>query len=424
LIAIPMPHLGVSVTEGTVVAWHKQPGDEVKAGEPVCDIATDKVDTEVVAPADGVLARVIAQVGDTVEVGAPLAELSLEAGAAAAEPRASEPAATAEPAATEPHRFEPAVAEPRRFDPVGAAEVAVARAGGHGGGISSPVARRIAETHGIDIAAVSGSGLRGRVRKADVLAAVEAGVPATRPTTQGGLPIGYDDVPHELVVPSRQRRLIAEHMVRSRQTAAHMTTEAEVDMSAVARARDDLNDRAATKVSYLAMIARATCAVLREFPSLNSTFEMERHIVWGEVNMGIAVDTDAGLLVPVVRRCDQLTAPQIANAIADLAERARTRKLTPDHMRAGTFTISNPGSLGGVSAMAIINQPQVAILGTPAIVRRPVVVTDEHGGETIGIRPIMTLALTYDHRAVDGGEATRCVVRLKQLLESWDTASY
>jgi pyruvate dehydrogenase E2 component (dihydrolipoyllysine-residue acetyltransferase) len=403
VIAIPMPHLGVSVTEGTVVAWHKQPGDEVKAGDPVCDIATDKVDTEVVAPADGVLARVIAQVGDTVEVGAPLAELSLEAGAAAAEP---------------------AAAEPRRFDPVTAAEAAVARAGGHGGGISSPVARRIAETHGIDIAAVSGSGLRGRVRKADVLAAVEAGVPDARPVAQGELPLGYDDVPHELVVPSRQRKLIAEHMVRSRQTAAHMTTEAEVDMSAVARARDELNGRGETKVSYLAMIARATCAVLREFPSLNSTFEMERHIVWGEVNMGIAVDTDAGLLVPVVRRCDQLTAPQIANAIADLAERARTRKLTPDHMRAGTFTISNPGSLGGVSAMAIINQPQVAILGTPAIVRRPVVVTDEHGGETIGIRPIMTLALTYDHRAVDGGEATRCVVRLKQLLESWDTASY
>ena len=392
VIAIPLPHLGVSVTEGTVLAWHRQPGDEVKANEPICDIATDKVDTEVVAPADGVLTRVIAQVGETVAVGEPLAELSVGAGVA-----------------------------PRRFDPVAAAEAAVSNA--DGGSISSPVARRIAETHGIDIAAVSGSGLRGRVRKADVLAAVDAGVSDTAPAAQGDLPPGYIDVPHEIVVPSRQRRLIAEHMLRSRQTAAHMTTEAEVDMSAVARARDELNAGEA-KVSYLAMIARATCAVLEEFPRLNSTFEMERHILWSEVNLGIAVDTDAGLLVPVVRRCNRLTAAGIASAIADLAERARTRRLTPDDMRAGTFTISNPGSLGGVSAMAIINQPQVAILGTPAIVRRPVVVTDEHGGETIGIRPIMTLALTYDHRAVDGGEATRCVVRLKQLLESWDTASY
>ena len=392
VIAIPLPHLGVSVTEGTVLAWHRQPGDEVKANEPICDIATDKVDTEVVAPADGVLTRVIAQVGETVAVGEPLAELSVGAGVA-----------------------------PRRFDPVAAAEAAVSNA--DGGSISSPVARRIAETHGIDIAAVSGSGLRGRVRKADVLAAVDAGVSDTAPAAQGDLPPGYIDVPHEIVVPSRQRRLIAEHMLRSRQTAAHMTTEAEVDMSAVARARDELNAGEA-KVSYLAMIARATCAVLEEFPRLNSTFEMERHILWSEVNLGIAVDTDAGLLVPVVRRCNRLTAAGIASAIADLAERARTRRLTPDDMRAGTFTISNPGSLGGVSAMAIINQPQVAILGTPAIVRCPVVVTDEHGGETIGIRPIMTLALTYDHRAVDGGEATRCVVRLKQLLESWDTASY
>jgi len=213
-------------------------------------------------------------------------------------------------------------------------------------------------------------------------------------------------VPH-----TRNRRLIAEHMVRSRRTAAHMTTEADADMSAASRARKETN------VSYLALVAHATCAALRELPSLNATFQEERLLRWGEVNMGIAVDTEAGLLVPVIRRCERLNAAEIGEAIADLAERARSRKLTADDMRAGTFTISNPGSLGGVSAMAIINQPQVAILGTPAIVRRPWVVADEHGDETIGIRPIMRLALTYDHRAVDGAEATRCVVRIKQLLE-------
>ena len=192
-------------------------------------------------------------------------------------------------------------------------------------------------------------------------------------------------------------------------------------MSAAARLR---SGGGGAKVSYLALIARAACDALREFPSLNATFEEERLLRWGEVNMGIAVDTPRGLLVPVVRGCDRLRADGITSAIADLAERARTNKLTADDMRAGTFTISNPGSLGGVSAMAIINQPQVAILGTAAIVRRPWVVADPHGEETIGIRPIMRLALTYDHRAVDGAEATRCVVRIKELLEGSDASAY
>jgi pyruvate/2-oxoglutarate dehydrogenase complex dihydrolipoamide acyltransferase (E2) component len=254
--------------------------------------------------------------------------------------------------------------------------------------------------------------MRGRVRKVDVLALV--GAPAPTPDTPHPtpeIPKGYEDVPHDVVPHTRNRKLIAEHMVRSRRTAAHMTTEADADMSAASRARKETN------VSYLALIAHATCAALREFPSLNATFQEERLVRWGEVNMGIAIDTEAGLLVPVIRRCERLSATEITAAIAGLAVRARAQDHTAADMRAGTFTISNPGSLGGVSAMAIINQPQVAILGTPAIVRRPWVVTDEHGDETIGIRPIMRLALTYDHRAVDGAEATRCVVRIKQLLE-------
>jgi len=333
--------------------------------------------------------------------------------------------ADAAPAARQIHA--PAEAAPRRFDPAAAAEEVVSRPGTHAGGRAcSPLARRIAEQNGIDLAGVRGSGLRGRIRKADVLAVLEGASPAPA-SPDGGLPRGYDDVPYELVPTSRQRRLIAEHMIRSRQTAAHMTTEAEVDMSAAGRARETLNAsraQASGRVSYLALIARATCVALREFPNLNATFELEHHIRWGEVNLGIAVDTELGLLVPVIRSCERLTASAIADAIADLATRARSRRLTPDDMRAGTFTISNPGSLGAASAMAIINQPQVAILGTPAIIRRPVVVADAHGGETIGIRPMMTLALTFDHRAVDGAEATRCVVRIKELLERWDAAAY
>ena len=385
-VVIAMPHMGVSVEEGTVVAWHKQVGEAVQEGEPVCAVATDKVDADVEAPASGVLARVIAEVGETVQVGEPLAEIEVSGLA----PQA------------------PGPAPGRRFEPAAAAAAVLSRPGNRAV-ISSPVARRIAERHGIDLTAVHGSGIRGRVRKADVLALVDAPAPAA--AADGDLPRGYEDVPFETVPHTRQRLLIAEHMVRSRRTAAHMTTEADADMSAASRARKETN------VSYLALIAHATCAALREFPSLNATFQEERLVRWGEVNMGIAIDTEAGLLVPVIRRCERLSATEITAAIADLAERARSQKLTADDMRAGTFTISNPGSLGGVSAMAIINQPQVAILGTPAIVRRPWVVTDEHGGETIGIRPIMRLALTYDHRAVDGAEATRCVVRIKQLLE-------
>jgi pyruvate dehydrogenase E2 component (dihydrolipoamide acetyltransferase) len=449
LITIPMPHMGVSVTEGTVIAWRKAPGDAVKADEPVCDIATDKVDTEILAPADGVIARLIAAEGETVAVGDPLAEMAVDAAVAAAVEQADAVAgadraapAVGGDAAAAPQREAvaagPAVsrvhaaadAAPRRFDPVAAAEAVLDRTRVRDGGrATSPVARRIAEQNGIDLAGVPGSGLRGRVRKADVLAALEtAGRATVAVPTPGDLPRGYDDVPYEIVPTSRQRRLTAEHMIRSRQTAAHMTTEADVDMSSAARARETLNAvRAAAgaeRVSYLALIARAACAALGEFPNLNATFATERHIRWREVNLGIAVDTDAGLLVPVIRGCEQLAAPAIADAIADLAERARSRRLTPDDMRTGTFTISNPGSLGAVSAMAIINQPQVAILGTPAIIRRPVVVADSHGGETIGIRPMMMLALTFDHRAIDGAEATRCVVRIKELLEGWDAAAY
>jgi pyruvate dehydrogenase E2 component (dihydrolipoamide acetyltransferase) len=199
-------------------------------------------------------------------------------------------------------------------------------------------------------------------------------------------------------------------------------------MSAALRARAEINaPRLAAglvKLTPLALIARATCAALAEFPDLNATFAPERLIRWGEINLGIAVDTPQGLVVPVLHGAGRLTAQAISEGIAALAARARDRTLTPDDVRGGTFTISNPGSVGAYSAMAIINQPQVAILGVPVIVRRPAVVLDEHGQETIGIRPTMALALTFDHRAIDGAEATRCVVRIKALLESWDVGAY
>jgi 2-oxoglutarate dehydrogenase E2 component (dihydrolipoamide succinyltransferase) len=326
------------------------------------------------------------------------------------------------------------------FDHRAALERVAHRGGRRGRPLASPVARRIAEAHGIDLARVAGSGVAGRIRKRDVLSSIErAAVPppvadgappalSPPPTAATGVPAGYEDVPHELVPTSRIRKLTAEHMIRSRQTAAHMTTEVEVDMEHVEAVRAAINAQrlaaGARKLSYLPFIARAAVAALREFPNLNATFELERYIRWREINLGIAVDTPQGLLVPVIRRCEELTLDGLGDRISDVAERARAKQLTADDYRAGTFTISNPGSVGAVSAMAIINQPQVAILGIPAIVRRPWVVPLPGGGESIAIRPILKLAITFDHRAIDGAEATRCAVLMKRCLESWDEQAY
>ena len=428
LLPILMPQMGVSVADGTVTVWRKAEGDPVTANEPVCEVTTDKVDTEIVAPADGVLSSIVVGVGDTVAVGSPVAMMKAETtlvGAAGTKAPASvvavDPGADADPAV------------PRVASVV----------------VSSPVARRIAAEHGIELATIAGSGRDGRIRKADILAAItvrhaggstdERPTPTVRERTSragspvtGGLPSnlprGYNDVPHAIVATSPTRRAIAEHMVRSRRTAAHMTTEVEVDMLRVTTARAELNrmriEEGQAKLGYLPFLARATCASLKEFPDLNATFDADRLIRWKEINLSIAVDTERGLLAPVIRRCNELTVGVIADRIADLAERARKGRLVPDDVRAGTFTISNPGSLGAVSAHAIINQPQVAILGVPAIVKRPTVILGPDGDDVLAVRPIVLLALTFDHRAVDGAEATRCALAIKGRLESWDASGY
>ncbi len=473
-IEVKMPQMGVSVTEGIVSAWHRNAGDEIREGEPLCAIATDKVDTDVPAPADGVIDELVASEGDTVEIGAVLAllrvagDVELEVHGTGDGPapetdttRATDEDRTAAVAGNPPGDGEPSAHRNGSSAPalVGAAPFDHARAindvAGRGAREShapaSPVARRVADELGVDLARVTGGGARGRIRKVDVLAAHERGDAAIatapepprpasatahqaappEPTPNGDddvLPRGYEDVPHEIVPTSRIRQVTADHMIRSRQTAAHMTTEVEVDMTAVAGIRGALNaERIAAgqpKLSYLPFITRAACAALREYPNLNATFERERYVRWGEINVGIAVDTPQGLLVPVIRGAQELTVEALAERIADRAAAARDKRLDADAFRAGTFTISNPGSVGAVSAMAIINQPQVAILGVPAIVRRPWAVALPDGGETIAIRPILKLALTFDHRAIDGAEATRAAVTIKQQLESWDAQAY
>lgn len=474
-VVVPMPHMGVSVEEGTVIEWLVSVGDEVKADQVLCAIATDKVDTEVVAPADGVLVRIVAEVGADVPVGQPLAELSTsgEGAVVAASPDATprgedsadasgesdaprrvsgEPTSTALPSAGLAERTAAGRDEFGRFDPKAAAEAVLsfvpAAPGANGASVlASPIAKRMAASHGVELASLKGTGRAGRIRKVDVERALAnntfvsrgetrspapAGtspptqpvVPAAAPSPKPGaeLPAGYAEVPHEVIDTPRVRRVIAEHMARSRQTAAHMTTEVDVDLTALTEVRAELNAaRLAAgepKLSYLPFIARAACAALADHPELNATFLGERTIRWKQVNLGVAVDTEEGLLVPVIKGCEQLTVAEIGTAIADLAERARTRKLTPDDLAGGTFTLSNPGSVGAVSAPAIINQPQVAVLGIPAIQRRPWVIAGDQGTETIAIRPILRLAVTFDHRALDGADATRFAVAVKELLEA------
>ena len=453
---VMMPRLGVSVTEGTVLSWLKSVGDPVELGEPICEVATDKVDTEVEGTVAGVLAEQRYAEGEVVPVGEPLAVVTTDGGLASVVPPAAPAAASAAPTPTpgqvapaivrEPTETKPgapAVLTPGPFDhdaAIRSLHAGIARSGRQA---ASPAARRLATDLGVDVASVTGTGGGGHVTRADVQrratdwpespqppiaptpAAASAPAPPTQPgsASPDGLPVGYEDVPYDAVPTSRIRRVTAEHMTRSRHTAAHMTTEVDVDLGLLTDVRAALNAQRQRsgkgKLSFLPFIARAACAALLQHRDLNATFETERLLRWGEVNLGIAVDTPRGLMVPVVRGAEQLTVESLGARIVEVAERVRDGRMEADDFRAGTFTISNPGSVGAVSAPAIINQPQVAILGMPTIVRRPWVVLLPDGQETIAIRPILRLALTFDHRAVDGADATRCLVDVRRRLEAW-----
>ena len=428
-----MPRLGVSVTEGTVSSWLKQVGETVEVGEPICEVSTDKVDTEIESTVAGMLAEQRYAEGEVVQVGEPLAVVTRDGSPA--------PAVGTSPAAVPDSPPVPATLRPHRFDHEAEVRRVLDGLERSGRSPASPGARRLAADLGVDLATVRGTGGAGHVTRRDVLewarrpqpvaaqrddvAPAAASLPKPGPA---GLPAGYEDVPYDEVATSRIRRVTAEHMTRSRRTAAHMTTEVDVDLGRLTEVRARLNARRASvgegKLSFLPFVARATCAALLEHRDLNATFETERLLRWNEVNLGIAVDTPRGLMVPVLRAAHRMTVETLAEGITDVAGRLRDGKPEPDDFRAGTFTISNPGSVGAVSAPAIINQPQVAILGMPTIQRKPWVVVLPDGQETIAIRPILRLALTFDHRAVDGADATRCLVDICRRLEAWDADDY
>jgi pyruvate/2-oxoglutarate dehydrogenase complex dihydrolipoamide acyltransferase (E2) component len=422
-VDVTMPQMGVSVAEGTIAVWRKQVGDAVAADETICEITTDKIDTEVPAPVGGTVAELLVDVDATVEVGTVIARIATGAGGEPADaPSGAAPAAEEEVGATEAAAALEPPAETAAPSPAEAAP------GGNGATPSrerrrySPVVMRIAAEHDIDLDTVQGTGRGGRVRKQDVLAVVGdggGGATAEEPPLHIESPYRPDPVPAPAAAGghteplSRMRRSIGEHMKRSLDTAATCTTWIEVDFSAIEAAR---SKRGLTALAY---IGRCVVAALREHPQLNATLEGDKLTTYDAVHLGIAVSLEAdGLIVPVVRDAQDLSEEGLGKAVRDIARRARARQLDPEEVRGGTFTITNPGQFGSIMATPIISQPQVAILDLEAVVKRPVVITDAAGNDAIAIRPMCILGLSWDHRALDGVLAARFLATVKRHAEA------
>lgn len=411
---VVMPQMGESIVEGTLTKWLKKPGERVERDEPLFEISTDKVDTEIPSPAAGVLAETLVEEGKTVGINTVVARISEDGAAAKAEPARAE--APPPPPAPEP----PAPAAPLEREPEPQAEP---------GGPLSPLVRRMGREYGIDLARVRGTGAGGRITKQDVEAYLArqkaAPAPVPRPAPQPvqapapAAPAPAAAVAKARVEPmSNMRARIAEHMVLSRRTSAHVTTVHKVDMTRVARTRDrqkaDFQARYGIPLTYLPFVTRATVEGLRAYPLLNASLEGNNIIYHNEINIGIAVALENGLIVPVIRGADEKNVLGLQRAIVDLAARARSRQLKPDEVQGGTFSITNFGGYGSVIATPIINQPQVGILGVGAVEKVPVVVDD-----AIAIRSICYLSLSFDHRLVDGALADQFTAKVKAVLENW-----
>jgi 2-oxoglutarate dehydrogenase dihydrolipoamide succinyltransferase (E2 component) len=471
-IDVVMPQMGVSVSEGTVSKWLKSEGEAVAADEPLLEISTDKVDTEVPSPGQGVLAKIVVPEGETVDVGTVLAVIAPE-GAQVETPAETPPAPATQEAADEAMAAasegvgDVAPAAPPAPEPAPAAPVAQ-EPSGNGRTFVSPVVARIAAEHGVDPNQVTGTGAGGRVTKKDILGFIETGqaapaapapapepaaaaapeaptAPAPSPTPAPAPPAAAPPpappraepaVAAELLSGESEepvnamRRGIAEHMRRSLDISAHVTSAIEVDMSRVVAIREKLKKeyQAAYGVNptYLAFVARAAVETLRDYPWINGELRGDKIVTRNYVNLGFAVELadGKGLIVPVVKHTEGLNLLGMARSIAEVAQRARDKKLMPDDVQGGTFTITNPGGYGTFHGTPIISQPQAGILGTYAVVKRPWVVQDELGSDVIAIRPIMNLTLTYDHRLIDGALAGRFLRDMRQKLESWGESDY
>ena len=438
---ITLPQLGETVTEGTITRWFKKVGEAVAADEPLFEVSTDKVDTEVPSPIAGVLTEIRVAEGDTVPVGTVIAVVGDSAGAPAPAPAAPAPAAAPTPPpapAPAPVAAPPAPAAapaPVAAPPAPTSPVP-APASSTEGMVLSPVVRKLISENGLDASRINGTGPGGRITRDDVMAVIDSGTsrPAAAPSAPAA-PAPTVSAPRvvagardESVPLSKIRQATGAHMLMSKGASPHAFSVVEVDFANVdttrARAKDGFKTDEGFSLTYLPFIARAVVDALREFPHLNASLGANELIVHKYIDLGIAVDLDyQGLIVPVVRDAEEKRLRGIAREINDLATRARSRRLSPDEISGGTFTITNNGSAGSVLTMPIINQPQVAILSTDAIVKKPVVVSLPGGGDSIAIHPVGNLAMAWDHRAFDGAYAAGFLVKVKEILETRDWSS-
>ncbi|MEW1833593.1 2-oxoglutarate dehydrogenase, E2 component, dihydrolipoamide succinyltransferase [Microbacterium sp. NPDC079995] len=431
---VVLPELGESVTEGTVTRWLKQVGDDVAVDEPLLEISTDKVDTEIPSPIAGTLTEILVQEDETVEVGAVLARVGSGAAAAPApaaeqpaaeEPKAEEPKAEQPqpeaPKAEEPKAEQPKAEEPKVEQPAPAAESASDE---DGVTYVTPLVRKLAQQHGVDLSSVRGSGVGGRIRKEDVLKAAEApkaeAAPATAPAAAPA-PVEVSPLRGTTQAMSRLRKVLASRAVESMQQTAQLTTVVEVDVTKLANYRDSVKnsflEKTGDKLSFLPFFALAAAEALKAFPIINATVDGDQIVYPASENVSIAVDTERGLLTPVLRDAGDKNIAQIAHEIADLADRTRNNKLKPDELAGGTFTLTNTGSRGALFDTPVVFLPQSAILGTGVVVKRPGVVTVD-GKEAISVRSYVYLALSYDHRVIDGADAARFLGAVKARLEA------
>jgi pyruvate dehydrogenase E2 component (dihydrolipoamide acetyltransferase) len=432
-VVVTMPALGESVTEGTVTRWLKNVGDTIIVDEPLLEVSTDKVDTEIPSPASGTILAIDVPVDSTVAVGARLALI----GAAGAAPVAAAPVQAQEKVAEAlvPAQVTPVVenlpASPAPVAPTAPASpvvpVAPVAPVALDDAYVTPIVRQFAKEQGVNLANVKGTGVGGRIRKEDVLAAAKpAPVAATpsapaAPAAKASAPVAVSPLRGTTVTMSRLRKVIAARMVESLQVSAQLTTVVEVDVTKIARLRDKVKGafaaREGVNLTFLPFFAVAVCEALKQHPVLNSSIEGDQVTYHAAEHLGIAVDTERGLLVPVVRDAGDLNIGALSRKISDVAARTRDNKISPDELGGGTFTITNTGSRGALFDTPIINQPQVAILGIGSVVKRPMVIKGSDGGENIAIRSMVYLALSYDHRIVDGADAARFLVTLKERLE-------
>ena len=419
LAQIKMPQLGESVTEGTVDKWLKREGDFVKRDEPLVEVVTDKVNAEIPSPFEGKLVKIAVTEGETVRVGAVLAQIEVAGGAKADETAApTQQAPAARPEVASP-AARPATAPTRS---ISARPMAPNTEGGNDHARLSPAVRKLAAEHGIDATALRGSGMGGRVTRDDILAAAESG-PATAPAPAAAVrPARADGAREELMKLSVMRKAIAEHMVRSLATSPHAWTLQEVDVTNLVRYREAEKEgfraRHGVALTYLPFVIQIVCDAIKRFPWLNSTWTDDGVVLKHYINMGIAVSIPDGLIVPVLKEADQRGFTDLVGSLNDLIERARNKQLKPDDVQAGTFTLNNTGATGSVASQPIINQPQAAILTTESIVKRPVVI-----GDAIAIRHVMNMCLSFDHRIIDGMMAGQFLGLIKKNLEEWTASS-